>query len=250
MPRALPRLVLLPSKEGAVEYVFLHDMVHAFAERLYHGYEILSAAPFRVTRNSNLYLEEEESRSILDSVDTQIHRRRKGAAVRLEIEAGANKEIIDRLQANFRLEPWQVFRVAGPTNLSRLFHMYDQTPRPDLKFAPFVPRELALKPGACLDFRADPKAQRDAASSLRFLFGGRAIHRKRRAGPGRPFDQADALSHQREFADRPRADRRRLEKRSRRGRRAQGAFRRSIQHSLGAQFAGSRRAGVFTASSA
>ena len=148
VPRALPRLVLLPSAEGVVEYVFLHDIVHAFAERLYHGYEILSAAPFRVTRNSNLYLEEEESRSILDSVDTQLHRRRKGAAVRLEIEAGANQEIIDRLQANFRLAPWQVFSVRGPVNLSRLFHMYDQTPRPDLKFAPFAPRELALKPGA------------------------------------------------------------------------------------------------------
>jgi polyphosphate kinase len=148
VPRALPRLVLLPSAEGKVEYVFLHDVVHAFAERLYHGYEVLSAAPFRVTRNSNLYLEEEESRSILDSVDTQLHRRRKGAAVRMEIEAGANREIVDRLQANFRLEPWQVFHVDGPTNLSRLFHMYDQTPRPDLKFKAFASRELALKPGA------------------------------------------------------------------------------------------------------
>src|SRR6201997_3640193 len=124
------RLVLLPSEEGKVEYVFLHDVVHSFAERLYHGYEVLSAAPFRVTRNSNLYLEEEESRSLLDSVDTQLHRRRKGAAVRMEIEAGANREIVDRLQANFRLEPWQMFHVNGPPNLSRLFHMYDQTPRP------------------------------------------------------------------------------------------------------------------------
>jgi polyphosphate kinase len=148
VPRALPRLVLLPSAEGAAEYVFLHDVVHAFAERLYHGYEVSSAAAFRVTRNSNLYLEEEESRSLLDSVDTQLHRRRKGAAVRLEIEVGANQEIVDRLQANFRLAPWQVFRVNGPVNLSRLFHMYDQTPRPDLKFPPFAPRELALKPGA------------------------------------------------------------------------------------------------------
>jgi polyphosphate kinase len=148
VPRALPRLVRLPSPEGAVEYVFLHDVVHAFAERLYHGYEILSAAAFRVTRNSNLYLEEEESRSILDSVDTQLHRRRKGAAVRLEIEVGANQEIIDRLQANFHLAPWQLFNVNGPVNLSRLFHMYDQTARPDLKYKSFAPRELALKPGA------------------------------------------------------------------------------------------------------
>jgi polyphosphate kinase len=148
VPRALPRLVRLPSPKKQIEYVFLHDVIHAFAERLYHGYEILSAAAFRVTRNSNLYLEEEESRSILVSVDLQIHRRRKGAAVRLEIEAGANQEIVDRLQANFRLSPGQVFRVNGPINLSRLFHLYEQTPRPDMKYQPFSPRELNLKPGS------------------------------------------------------------------------------------------------------
>jgi polyphosphate kinase len=148
VPRALPRLVRLPSAEGTVEYVFLHDVVHAFAERLYHGYEILSAAAFRVTRNSNLYLEEEESRSLLESVDTQLHRRRKGSAVRLEIEASADQEIVGRLQANFRLAQGQVFQVNGPINLSRLFNLYEQTPRSDLKFPLFAPRELEMKPGA------------------------------------------------------------------------------------------------------
>ena len=152
VPRALPRLVLLPSAEGRTEYIFLHDVVHAFSDRLYHGYEVLSAAAFRVTRNSNLYLEAEESRSLLDSVDAQLHSRRKGAAVRLEIEASANPEIIERLETNFGLAPWQVFRLNGPINLSRLFHLYDQTPRPDLKFRSFAARELALKPGAASIF--------------------------------------------------------------------------------------------------
>ena len=144
VPRALPRLFRVPSPEGTVEYIFLHDIVAAHAERLYHGYKILASAPFRVTRNSNLYLREEESRSILDSVDSQLHRRRKGAAVRLEIEAGADLEIIERLRSNFRLAAWQVFQVNGPVNLSRLFNLYDQTPRPDLKFPPFTPRELPI----------------------------------------------------------------------------------------------------------
>jgi len=147
VPRALPRLVRLPSPENTVEYIFLHDVVHAFADRLYHGYEILSAAAFRVTRNSNLYLEEEESRSILEEVDTLLHRRRKGSAVRLEIEASAKPEIVERLQANFRLKAEQVYHVNGPINLSRLMYLYEQTPRPDLKYHPFVARELALKPG-------------------------------------------------------------------------------------------------------
>jgi polyphosphate kinase len=148
VPRTLPRLVRLPSDAPTVEFAFLHDIVHAYAGRLYHGYQILSAAPFRVTRNSNLYLREEESRSIMDSVDTQLHRRRKGAAVRLEIEAGADPEIIERLRSNFGLDIWQVFQVHGPINLSRLFNLYEQTPRTDLKFRPFVPRELKVKPDA------------------------------------------------------------------------------------------------------
>jgi polyphosphate kinase len=147
VPRALPRLLRVPAADGAIEFIFLHDIVHAFSQRLYHGYEVLSAAPFRVTRNSNLYLREEESRSILDSVDTQLHLRRKGAAVRLEIEHGADPEIIERLRSNFGLQEWQVFQVHGPINLSRLFNLYEQTPRPDLKFPAFVPKEFHLRPG-------------------------------------------------------------------------------------------------------
>ena len=147
VPRALPRLVRLPSPDGEAEYIFLHDVVHAFADRLYDGYDVLSVAAFRITRNSNLYLEEEESRSILESVDMQLHRRRKGAAVRLEIESTAKSEIIDRLQANFHLSAGLVFRINGPINLCRISHLYDETARSDLKFRPFVPREMPLKPG-------------------------------------------------------------------------------------------------------
>ena len=147
VPRALPRLLRLPATDGAIEFAFLHDIVHSYSQRLYHGYEILSAAPFRVTRNSNLYLREEESRSILDSVDTQLHQRRKGAAVRLEIEHGADPEITERLRSNFALAEWQVFQAHGPINLSRLFNLYDQVPRPDLKFKPFTPKEFRLPPG-------------------------------------------------------------------------------------------------------
>ncbi len=143
VPRALPRLVRLPS-EGTVDFVFLADLVAHHASRMYHGYDVISSAAFRVTRNSNLYLAEEESRNLLESVRTELHNRRKGDAVRLEIESDANPEIVDRLRINFELEPWQVFPVNGPVNLSRLFNIYDQTERPDLKFKTFVPRELRL----------------------------------------------------------------------------------------------------------
>src|SRR5438270_12034716 len=143
VPRALPRLVRLPS-DGTDDFIFLADLVTFHASRMYHGYDIVSSAAFRVTRNSNLYLAEEESRNLLESVRTELHNRRKGDAVRLEIEADADPEIIERLRVNFQLEPWQVFSTNGPVNLSRLLTIYEHTGHPELKFKTFVPRELRL----------------------------------------------------------------------------------------------------------
>ena len=113
-----------------------------FAPKLYRGFEVLASAPFRITRNSNLYLEEEETRSLLDAVDSQVAQRRKGEAVRLEIEDGARQEIVERLVSTFELDESLVFRARGPVNLQRLFHLYEETPRPDLKYPPFVPRQV------------------------------------------------------------------------------------------------------------
>jgi polyphosphate kinase len=143
VPRALPRLIRLPS-DGTADFIFLADLVAHHAVKMYHGYDIVSSAPFRVTRNSNLYLAEEEARSLLESVRTELHNRRKGDAVRMEIEADADPEIIDRLRTVFEIDPWQVFPVNGPVNLVRLFNIYEQVQRPDLKYRSFSPRELRL----------------------------------------------------------------------------------------------------------
>jgi len=103
VPRVLPRLVRLPSRSG-IRYIFLADLLTHHAAGMYSGYDILSVASFRVTRNSNFYLEEEESRNLLESVRTELHRRRKGDAVRLEIDADTHPEISARLQQTFELE--------------------------------------------------------------------------------------------------------------------------------------------------
>ncbi len=144
VPRALPRLLRVPTGNGGIHYVFLQDIISTYAEKLYRGYEILAFAPFRITRNSNLYLEEEEARTLLEAVDSQVAQRRKGDAVRLEIEAGAHPEIVEHLVSTFELDESLVFRAVGPVNLQRLFQLYDETPRPDLKYAKFVPRQVQI----------------------------------------------------------------------------------------------------------
>src|SRR5271163_46225 len=142
VPRALPRVLRVPAANGAIHYVFLQDIISAYAEKLYRGYEILASAPFRITRNSNLYLEEEETRTLLEAIDSQVAQRRKGEAVRLEIEATAHPQIVSHLVSTFELDESVVFRCTGPVNLQRLFQLYEETPRPDLKYTKFVQRQV------------------------------------------------------------------------------------------------------------
>jgi polyphosphate kinase len=146
VPRALPRLVSLLSAEGYCDFILLHDLVESQVERMYRGYEVLSRSAFRVTRNSNLYMQEEESRSVLESVRAELHNRRKGDAVRMEIESSASEEMIERLRTNFELEPSQVFRTDGPVNLSRLMNLYSEVKEPRLKYPAFVAKDF--KPSA------------------------------------------------------------------------------------------------------
>ncbi len=144
VPRSLPRLVPLPSAAGSYNFILLHELIEAQVERMFPGYKVLSRSAFRVTRNSNLYLQEEESRSVLESVREELHNRRKGDAVRLEIESAADEEIVERLRTNFELDRWQVFRTRGPVNLSRLMNLVSEVKRPELKYPEFKPRQLRL----------------------------------------------------------------------------------------------------------
>jgi polyphosphate kinase len=147
VPRALPRFVRLSDPNtagGSWDYVLLQDLVAENLGGMYRGYEVLAQAAFRVTRNSNLYFEEEESRSLLESIRSELHNRRKGDAVRLEIVTDAHPEIVDKLRVNFELDESQVYLADGPVNLARLMFFYSDIQRPELKFPAFIPKQLHL----------------------------------------------------------------------------------------------------------
>ena len=154
VPRSLPRLIAMPAESGRTDFIFLHELIDARVEKMFRGYEVLDTAAFRVTRNSNLYMQEEESRSVLESVREELHNRRRGDAVRLEIESTAAEEIVERLRTNFELEPWQVFRANGPVDLSRLMNLYSETKIPVLKYPPFAGRQHHLH-AKCEDLFAE-----------------------------------------------------------------------------------------------
>ena len=207
VPRALPRFVRLPSADGAFDYLLLQDLIAQNLAGMYRGYEVLARAAFRVTRNSNLYFEEEEARSLLETIRVELHNRRKGDAVRLEIEAGADAEIVERLRVNFELDEDQVFRGDGPVNLSRLMFFYGDVQRPDLKFPPFTPKPLKLSRKSANIF--DELRQRDVLLHHPYDSYDPVVEfiQQGARGSGCREHEADTLSHQPGFARLPGADR-------------------------------------------
>ncbi len=149
VPRALPRFIRLTRADATgCDLLLMQELIARNLPSMYRGYEVLACAAFRVTRNSNLYFEEEEARSLLESVRSELHNRRKGDAVRLEIASDAHPEIMERLRVNFELEPDQVFLCEGPVNLARAMFLHDEIHRPELKFPSFTPRAIAVSRSA------------------------------------------------------------------------------------------------------
>lgn len=141
VPRILPRIVKIdvPRRGNPEVYIFLSDIIQRFVKQLFPGYRVRSAVPFRITRNSDLYIDEEEVENLLRKLEEELMNREKGAAVRLEIAKGADPVLLQELLNLIDLPPENVTTIDGPLNLFRLMSAYDLIDRPDLKFAPQVP---------------------------------------------------------------------------------------------------------------
>ncbi len=143
VPRILPRLVqLTPGKSGPQAFIFLSEIIKLCAGDLFPGYRINSAHAFRVTRNSDLYIDDEEAENLLKRIEEELRNLRRGAAVRLEIEADVPEPVHTLLCEHLELSPERVFKLSGPLNLVRMMSLSDLVDRPDLKYPPFTPVEL------------------------------------------------------------------------------------------------------------
>ena len=125
VPRVLPRLVELPSKKAAREYIFLGRLIGHFLPDLFPGTKILDYWHFRITRNSELYIDEEEAANLLKAVENELHNRRKGDAVRLEIDANCPPDIQNALLGTFRLKEDDLYLIDGPLNPTQLMAIYE-----------------------------------------------------------------------------------------------------------------------------
>ena len=141
-PRSLPRVIKLPdelSEPGCVNFVFLSSLIHQHVDELFPGLKVRGCYQFRVTRNSNLYVDEEEVEDLVRSLEGQLAASRYGAAVRLEISHECPEDLTNFLLDHFSLDKKDMFTVDGPVNLNRLAAVCEMAERPDLLYPPFTP---------------------------------------------------------------------------------------------------------------
>jgi polyphosphate kinase len=149
-PRSLPRIVQLPQAEtdsGPDDFVFLSSIIHAFVGELFHGMKVRDLYQFRVTRNSEMYLDEEEIDDLLRALEGELSTSRNyGDEVRLEVADNCPEAITGYLLSQFGLSADRLYAVDGPVNLARAREVYDLIDRPDLKYPAFTagcPAQLA-----------------------------------------------------------------------------------------------------------
>ncbi|HUQ74769.1 MAG TPA: polyphosphate kinase 1 [Burkholderiales bacterium] len=140
-PRALPRLIRLPQSHTGAEYgfVFLSSILHAHVGELFSGMHVIGCYQFRVTRNSDLFVDEEEIKNLHTALQGELLHRHFGDAVRLEVADNCSLGMVEFLLQQFGLREPDLYRVEGPVNLYRLREVPDRVDRPALKYAPFKP---------------------------------------------------------------------------------------------------------------
>ncbi|MEO7430663.1 MAG: polyphosphate kinase 1 [Dokdonella sp.] len=143
-PRSLPRIIRIPAEvaESPYDFVFLSSILHEFMDELFPGMQVQGSYQFRVTRNSELVVDEDEVENIALALRDELKGRGYAKGVRLEVADNCPKAIAGMLMHNFELTDTDVYRCEGPVNVSRINSIYDQIDRPDLKFPPFVQRIL------------------------------------------------------------------------------------------------------------
>lgn len=142
-PRALPRLIQIPSDVrggGPNDFVFLSSVIHAYVDDLFPGMEASGCYQFRVTRDSDLFVDEEEAKDLAEALEDELSQRQWGKTVRLEVAHNCPEAMWRHLMKELSLSDRDVYQTNGPVNLMRLMALPDLVDRPDLKYEPFIQR--------------------------------------------------------------------------------------------------------------
>ncbi|MDB5757348.1 MAG: ppk1, partial [Burkholderia sp.] len=150
-PRVLPRVIRLPdelSSAGGMSFCLLSSVIHAHISDLFTGREVLAYSQFRVTRDSDLWVDEEEVKNLRQALQSELQSRHFGFAVRLEVARNCPPTLANFLLNQFSIPASRLYAVDGPVNMTRLLALADAVDQPALRFAPFTPSYPSILDGA------------------------------------------------------------------------------------------------------
>lgn len=141
VPKVLPRIVELPTAEGEEKaFILLEEIIERNIHTLFLNYDIITAHPYRIMRNADLTIDEEEAEDLLQEIEKQLKKRQWGEAIRLEIEEKVDKRILKRLRKELSLSPEDIYEINGPLDLTFLMKLYGQPGFEHLKTLPHIPQ--------------------------------------------------------------------------------------------------------------
>jgi len=149
VPGGLSRIVELPSQEGARKIIFLEEIIERNIDKLFLNYDIVCAYPYRIMRNADLSIEEDEAEDLLKEIEKQLKKRQWGLAIRLEVAAGCDERLLNILKEELHIENESVYKVDGPLDLTVLMKLYGLEGFEHLKAPQHVPQPVPQLPAGC-----------------------------------------------------------------------------------------------------
>ena len=149
VPSVLPRIVALPAREGCKKVILLEEIIERNMHKLFLNYDIVCAHHFRIMRNADLTIEEDEAADLLKEIERQLKKRQWGEAIRLEVENGMDKRLLKVLRKELSIDEKGIYNIDGPLDLTFLMKMYGAEGFEHLKKEPYVPQQHPRFPAGC-----------------------------------------------------------------------------------------------------
>lgn len=151
VPGVLPRIVQIPGEEGSVSYILLEQIIERNIQKLFSNYEILCAYPYRIMRNADLTIDEDEASDLLKEIQNKLKMRQWGEVIRLEVEEKIDKKLLNFLKSELKIASEDIFEINGPIDLTFLMKMYGIDGYDDLRYLPYTPQRVPeIEPGSCI----------------------------------------------------------------------------------------------------
>lgn len=149
VPSVLPRLIKIEDGDKCDKYIFLEEVIERNLSKLFLNYEVVCSAPYRIMRNADLTIEEEEAEDLLKEIEKQIKKRQWGEAIRLEVQEDIDKKLLKRLKSELKLSDDDIYKAEGPIDLTFLMKVYGFSGYDHLKKKSFTPRNHPDLPDGC-----------------------------------------------------------------------------------------------------